>query len=67
MNLTSIAHLLFSPNSGTVDFDAVAHWKGSYNTWSAYGVSKLATLLHARELQRRLDWYANDSKEQHDA
>ena len=38
---------------GTIDFDDL-HGKRSYGKWSAYGQSKLANLLFAYELDRRL-------------
>jgi NAD(P)-dependent dehydrogenase (short-subunit alcohol dehydrogenase family) len=38
---------------GRVDFDDLQRERG-YNRWFAYGQSKLANLLFARELQRRL-------------
>ena len=39
---------------GTMDF-ADLNWEQSYGKWKAYGRSKLANLLFAYELQRRLD------------
>ena len=39
---------------GTMDFDDL-NWEQSYGKWKAYGRSKLANLLFAYELQRRLD------------
>ncbi|MFB6185015.1 MAG: oxidoreductase [Haloarculaceae archaeon] len=39
---------------GDVDFDDL-HRERSYDAWEAYGQSKLANLLFAYELQRRLD------------
>jgi NAD(P)-dependent dehydrogenase (short-subunit alcohol dehydrogenase family) len=39
---------------GEIDFDDLHHTR-SYGKWAAYGQSKLANLLFAYELQRRLD------------
>ena len=39
---------------GEMDFDDL-HWEESYSKWEAYGRSKLANLLFAYELDRRLD------------
>jgi len=40
--------------TGTMDF-ADLNWEQSYGKWKAYGRSKLANLLFAYELQRRID------------
>ncbi|WP_066415945.1 oxidoreductase [Halorubrum aethiopicum] len=39
---------------GEMDFDDL-NWEKSYGKWKAYGRSKLANLLFAYELQRRID------------
>jgi NAD(P)-dependent dehydrogenase (short-subunit alcohol dehydrogenase family) len=39
---------------GTIDFDDL-QWRQGYGAWKAYGRSKLANLLFARELQVRVD------------
>ncbi|MFA4928235.1 MAG: oxidoreductase [Patulibacter sp.] len=39
---------------GSIDFDDL-QWQRSYGPWKAYGRSKLANLLFARELQVRVD------------
>jgi NAD(P)-dependent dehydrogenase (short-subunit alcohol dehydrogenase family) len=39
---------------GEMDFEDL-HWENSYNNWEAYGRSKLANLLFAFELQRRIE------------
>jgi retinol dehydrogenase 12 len=44
---------IYAPECG-VDFDDWAAAK-AYNPWDRYGQAKLANLLHAKELQRRLD------------
>jgi len=41
-------------STGEIDFDDL-HREDSYGKWEAYGQSKLANLLFAYELQRRLD------------
>ena len=48
VTLSSHAHRF-----GKVDFDDI-HWEKSYSRWPAYGQSKLANLLFAYELDRRL-------------
>ena len=40
--------------SGEMDFSDL-NWEASYGKWKAYGRSKLANLLFAYELQRRID------------
>ncbi len=42
---------------GEIDFDDLQRER-SYGKWSAYGQSKLANLLFAYELQRRLGNHA---------
>ena len=49
--VASIAQYAFSPPSG-IFFDDLAG--NDYNQWSRYGQSKLANLLMANELQRRM-------------
>lgn len=51
VNLTSVAHL--HTYKGGIDFNKINE-KGSYSDKKAYGQSKLANLLHADELARRL-------------
>jgi NAD(P)-dependent dehydrogenase (short-subunit alcohol dehydrogenase family) len=41
-------------NFGRIDFDDLNWERRSYNAWRAYGQSKLANMLFALELQRRL-------------
>ncbi|KAF4343943.1 NAD(P)-binding [Fusarium beomiforme] len=50
VNVSSDGHLLFSPAAG-IDFDDINQTKGT--AWSRYGMSKLANILHAKELHRR--------------
>ncbi|GGI08194.1 oxidoreductase [Egicoccus halophilus] len=40
---------------GSIDLDDLNYERRRYQRWLAYGQSKLANLLYARELQRRLD------------
>jgi NAD(P)-dependent dehydrogenase (short-subunit alcohol dehydrogenase family) len=47
VTVSSMAHLI-----GRISFDDLQHEK-SYSKWQAYGQSKLANLLFARELDRR--------------
>ena len=49
-----VSHSSSAHTSGEVDFDDL-HREDSYGRWEAYGQSKLANLLFAYELQRRLD------------
>jgi NAD(P)-dependent dehydrogenase (short-subunit alcohol dehydrogenase family) len=48
-----VTHSSTAHTSGTADFDDL-HREDSYGKWEAYGQSKLANLLFAYELQRRL-------------
>jgi NAD(P)-dependent dehydrogenase (short-subunit alcohol dehydrogenase family) len=49
-----VTHSSGAHESGEVDFDDL-HREQSYGKWDAYGQSKLANLLFAYELQRRLE------------
>ncbi len=49
-----VTHSSGAHEMGTVDFDDL-HRERSYGKWEAYGQSKLANLLFAYELQRRLE------------
>ncbi|ESW24231.1 hypothetical protein PHAVU_004G113000 [Phaseolus vulgaris] len=51
VNISSILHQL--PNRGGIRFDQIND-PSSYHKWLAYGQSKLANILHANELSRRL-------------
>ncbi|KAK7391351.1 hypothetical protein VNO78_19766 [Psophocarpus tetragonolobus] len=51
VNVSSEAHKL--TYSGGIHFDKIND-ESSYNNWRAYGQSKLANILHANELTRRL-------------
>jgi NAD(P)-dependent dehydrogenase (short-subunit alcohol dehydrogenase family) len=48
-----VTHSSTAHTSGAVDFEDL-HREDSYSKWEAYGQSKLANLLFAYELQRRL-------------
>lgn len=50
INVTSIGHNLFAPKTG-IDFADMKQIAGS--PWSRYGMSKLANILHTKELHRR--------------
>jgi NAD(P)-dependent dehydrogenase (short-subunit alcohol dehydrogenase family) len=60
VSISSAAHCLLTPDTGLY-WDRLDAHAGSallartYEPWEAYGMSKLAMLLHARELQRRSD------------
>ena len=47
VNVSSIGHRLFAPKVG-IDFNDINQEKG--DTWSRYGQSKLANILHAKQL-----------------
>ena len=49
VSLSSLAH-----KKGVIDFDNI-HWDRDYSPWGAYRQSKIACLLFAYELQRRLE------------
>ncbi|KAI8618267.1 hypothetical protein BC830DRAFT_1109813 [Chytriomyces sp. MP71] len=51
VNLSSFGGYLYAPPEG-IPFDDLDA-RGSYNAWTRYGVSKLANILHAKELQCR--------------
>ncbi|MBI5505802.1 MAG: SDR family NAD(P)-dependent oxidoreductase [Deltaproteobacteria bacterium] len=56
VSVTSLA-----ARSGTIRFDDLM-WREGYNPWLVYAQSKLATMLFAMELQRRLEKAAMGSK-----
>ncbi|MED6154318.1 Short-chain dehydrogenase TIC 32, chloroplastic, partial [Stylosanthes scabra] len=51
INIASDGHRYTYPEG--IQFDKIND-KSSYNLWKAYGQSKLANILHANELARRL-------------
>jgi NAD(P)-dependent dehydrogenase (short-subunit alcohol dehydrogenase family) len=53
VNVSSDGHLIFGAPSG-IDFSDINQIKsGKGGPWSRYGSSKLANILHAKELNRR--------------
>lgn len=56
-----VTHSSGAHTAGEVDFDDL-HREESYGKWEAYGQSKLANLLFAYELQRRLEAADSDVK-----
>ena len=48
-----VTHSSGAHERGRINFDDI-HWENSYAKWGAYGQSKLANLLFAYELDRRL-------------
>jgi len=48
VNVSSMGHKL-----GTIDFDDINYEKKAYGRWYAYGQSKLANILFAREFNKR--------------
>jgi NAD(P)-dependent dehydrogenase (short-subunit alcohol dehydrogenase family) len=53
VNVSSDGHLIFGAPSG-IDFNDVNQTRsGKGGPWSRYGSSKLANILHAKELNRR--------------
>jgi NAD(P)-dependent dehydrogenase (short-subunit alcohol dehydrogenase family) len=55
VSVSSSAH-----TSGTMQWDNLA-WQSDYSEWGAYGMSKLANLLFAYELQRKFEAAGVDS------
>ncbi|KAF4633028.1 hypothetical protein G7Y89_g5100 [Cudoniella acicularis] len=49
VNVTSVGHSHFAPKSG-IEFDDINQEQGG--VWSRYGMSKLANILHEKELNR---------------
>jgi len=54
VNLSSCYHNDAQGRTGHIDFDDLNFEKRKYDGWTAYSQSKLANLLHARELAKRL-------------
>lgn len=53
INLSSMGHYIFRDPRGIFFDDLAAN--GFYCPWQRYGMSKLANILHVRELQHRID------------
>jgi retinol dehydrogenase-13 len=54
VNLSSFFHEFAMGRKGEIHFDDLNYEHRPFDTWEAYAQSKLANLLHARELGRRL-------------
>lgn len=54
VNLSSYFHEEAMGRKGAIHFDDLNYHRRPFDTWEAYAQSKLANLLHARELARRL-------------
>ncbi|SMF64183.1 SDR family oxidoreductase [Pseudobacteriovorax antillogorgiicola] len=54
VNVSSCFHDKAMGKTGFIHFDDLNFEKASYNGWEAYAQSKLANLLHAKELAKRL-------------
>jgi NAD(P)-dependent dehydrogenase (short-subunit alcohol dehydrogenase family) len=53
--LSSCFHDVAQGRKGHIDFDDLNFEKRKYDGWAAYAQSKLANVLHARQLARRLE------------
>ncbi len=54
VNLSSYFHEFSMGRKGEIHFDDLNYRRRPFDSWEAYAQSKLANLLHARELGRRL-------------
>lgn len=54
VNLSSCYHDVAQGRKGTIDFDDLHFEKRKYDGWESYAQSKLANVLHAKELASRL-------------
>ena len=54
INLSSFFHESAMGRKGEIHFDDLNYVRRPFDTWEAYAQSKLANLLHARELARRV-------------
>lgn len=55
VNLSSCYHDIAQGRKGTIEFDDLNFERRKYDGWQAYAQSKLANVLHAKELARRLE------------
>ena len=53
--VSSCYHYVAMSKKGYIDFDDIHFQKRKYDGWTAYAQSKLANVLHARELAKRLE------------
>lgn len=53
--VSSVAHETFQGSTAHIDFDDLNWEKRQYKGWVAYGQSKLANVLHSKELTKRWD------------
>lgn len=53
--VSSCYHYFAMGKKGYIDFEDVSFEKRKYDGWTAYAQSKLANVLHARELAKRLE------------
>jgi NAD(P)-dependent dehydrogenase (short-subunit alcohol dehydrogenase family) len=54
VNLSSCYHDVAMGRKGRIDFEDLQYERRKYDGWEAYAQSKLANVLHARQLARRL-------------
>ena len=52
INLASTAHWMYAPEAG-LEWDDLERAEKCYSAWQRYGSSKLANIMHAKELQAR--------------
>ena len=55
VNVSSCFHAKAQGREGRIDFDDLHFERRAYDGWAAYAQSKLANVLHARSLARRLE------------
>ena len=53
VNVSSANHDVFAGQRGHIDLDDLHYERRKYNGWAGYAQSKLAQVLHARELAKR--------------
>ncbi len=58
VNVSSCYHDKAQGREGRIDFDDLHFERRAYDGWEAYAQSKLANVLHARQLARRLEGVA---------
>jgi NAD(P)-dependent dehydrogenase (short-subunit alcohol dehydrogenase family) len=55
VNVSSCYHDLANGREGRIDFDDLHFERRAYDGWAAYAQSKLANVLHAKQLAKRLE------------